>query len=221
MPSRDTGEVYSTTELNSGPKAQEGPTINLKKEGDVGEIIGNISSHMKMLLQTRFLSSVQHTLLVFSPVLIKPTFRITVRSQKSSSDDDSAPKGFGLSDTASTANARKNQKQKQKGQRERASVIRRTPLEKPNFVSEEQEGKPQEEGKNESAFLLAMLGFGIVIFVEGIGLAASGFLPEEWDKIFVKYLYPSFTPTVLLFVAGTVSYGVFKYLQNEKITEQK
>ncbi|ESW03322.1 hypothetical protein PHAVU_011G004500 [Phaseolus vulgaris] len=180
---------------------------------------------MKMLLQTRFLSSVQHTLFVFSPILVKPTFRIAVRSQKSSSDsssdDDSAPKGFGLSDTASTANARKNQKQKQKGQRERASVIRRTPLEKPNFASEEQKGKPQEEGKNESAFLLAMLGFGIVIFVEGIGLAASGFLPEEWDKIFVKYLYPSFTPEVFLFVAGTVSYGVFKYLQNEKITEQK
>jgi len=145
---------------------------------DVGEIIRNISSHMKMLLQTRFLSSVQHTLFVFSPILVKPTFRIAVRSQKSSSDsssdDDSAPKGFGLSDTASTANARKNQKQKQKGQRERASVIRRTPLEKPNFASEEQKGKPQEEGKNESAFLLAMLGFGIVIFVEGIGLAASG-----------------------------------------------
>jgi len=133
---------------------------------------------MKMLLQARFLSSVQHTFLVFSPILTKPTFRITVRSQKSSSessDDDSAPKGFGLSDTATTANNKKKQKQKQKGQRERASVIRRTPLEKPAFVSEKQEGgKAKEEGKNESAFLLAMLGFGIVIFIEGIGLAASG-----------------------------------------------
>ncbi|WVZ04099.1 hypothetical protein V8G54_024905 [Vigna mungo] len=180
---------------------------------------------MKMLLQTRFLSSVQHTFLVFSPILIKPTFRITVRSQKpsseSSSDDDSAPKGFGLSDTATAANSKKKQKQKQKGQRERASVIRRTPLEKPAFASEEQKGKAKEEGKNESAFLLAMLGFGIVIFIEGIGLAASGFLPQQWDQFFVKYLYPSFTPTVLLFVAGTVGYGVLKYLQNEKITEQK
>jgi len=130
-----------------------------------------------MLLQTRFLSPVQHTLLVFSPILIKPTFRITVRSQKASSEsssDDSTPKGFGLSDTATTANSKKKQKQKQKGQRERASVIRRNPVEKPAFVSEEQEGKAKEEGKNESAFLLAMLGFGIVIFVEGIGLAASG-----------------------------------------------
>ncbi|CAJ1934339.1 unnamed protein product [Sphenostylis stenocarpa] len=178
-----------------------------------------------MLLQTRFLSSVQHTLFVFSPVGTKPTFRIAVRSQKpsseSSSSDDSAAKGFGSSDTAATANSKKKQKQKQKGQRERASIIRRAPLEKPAFVSEQQERKAKDESKNESAFLLAMLGFGIVVLVEGIGLAASGFLPEQWDQVFVKYLYPSFTPTVFLFVAGAVAYGVFKYLQNEKITEQK
>ena len=49
----------------------------------------------------------------------------------------------------------------------------------------------------------------------------AGFLPEDWDTIFVKYLYPSFTPTVFLFIAGTVAYGVYKYLQNEKIIGQK
>lgn len=49
----------------------------------------------------------------------------------------------------------------------------------------------------------------------------SGFLPEEWDKLFVKYLYPSFTPTVVLFIAGTTAYGVIKYLQNEKLKGQK
>ncbi|KAJ0099534.1 hypothetical protein Patl1_19937 [Pistacia atlantica] len=62
--------------------------------------------------------------------------------------------------------------------------------------------------KNESAFLLAWLGIGGVILLQGITLAASGFLPEELDKFFVKYLYPTFTPTVVLFVAGTVAYGV-------------
>lgn len=51
--------------------------------------------------------------------------------------------------------------------------------------------------------------------------APAGFLPEEWDKFFVKYLYPSFTPTVSLFVAGTVAYGVSKYLQNEKLKGDK
>ena len=49
----------------------------------------------------------------------------------------------------------------------------------------------------------------------------SGFLPEEWDKFFVKYLYPSFTPTVGLFVAGSVAYGVLKYLQNEELKGEK
>ncbi|MFS7997407.1 putative protein LOW PSII ACCUMULATION 2 [Helianthus anomalus] len=44
----------------------------------------------------------------------------------------------------------------------------------------------------------------------------QGFLPKEWDTLFVKYLYPSFTPTMFLFVAGTVVYGVVKYLENEK-----
>lgn len=49
----------------------------------------------------------------------------------------------------------------------------------------------------------------------------TGFLPEELDKFFVKYLYPTFTPTVVLFVAGTVAYGGLKYLQNEKAKDQK
>ncbi|RXH94922.1 hypothetical protein DVH24_024606 [Malus domestica] len=47
------------------------------------------------------------------------------------------------------------------------------------------------------------------------------FLPEDWDKFLVKYLYPSFTPTVGLFVAGSVGYGVVKYLQNEELKGQK
>ncbi|RDY06233.1 Protein LOW PSII ACCUMULATION 2, chloroplastic, partial [Mucuna pruriens] len=183
-----------------------------------------------LLLQTQFVSSVQHSFLVFSPTQTQATFRIAIKSEKASesSSDDSAPTnsgvGFGSSDTAALGNSKRKQKQKQKqkGQRERASIIRRTPLEKPPFVSEQQAGKAkEEESKNESAFLLAWLGFGVVILVEGISLAASGFLPEQWDQFLVKYLYPSFTPTVFLFVAGAVAYGVLKYLQNENITQQK
>lgn len=38
-----------------------------------------------------------------------------------------------------------------------------------------------------------------------------GFLPEEWDEFFVNTLYPTFTPTVGLFLLLAAGYGVFKY----------
>lgn len=40
----------------------------------------------------------------------------------------------------------------------------------------------------------------------------AGFLPEEWDTFLVNTLYPSFTPTVGLFLLGAAGYGVVKYL---------
>ncbi|GLT39780.1 hypothetical protein SLA2020_139530 [Shorea laevis] len=128
--------------------------------------------------------------------------------------------GFGPSSSSSSSPPGKSVK-KQKSKGERASVVRRLPVEKPAFLSKEEEAKFEEQRRNEGAFLLTWLGLGGIILVEGIVLAASGFLPEEWDKFLVKYLYPSFTPTVALFLAGTVAYGVSKYLQNEKLKEQK
>ena len=43
-------------------------------------------------------------------------------------------------------------------------------------------------------------------------ICGAGFLPEEWDQFFVNTLYPSFTPTVGLFLLLAAGYGVFKYL---------
>ncbi|CAI9092074.1 OLC1v1027221C1 [Oldenlandia corymbosa var. corymbosa] len=126
--------------------------------------------------------------------------------------------GFGSSAVSTkTSSPPTVSKKKQKGKRERASVIRRAPLEKPSFAAQNDEGKAKEQSQNESAFLLAWLGLGAIILVQGLVLAASGFLPEEVDRFFAKYLYPTFTPTVGLFVAGTVAYGVLKYLQNENL----
>ena len=64
---------------------------------------------------------------------------------------------------------------KQKSKRERASIIRRSPVEKPAaFVSKEDKVKGKETSRNESAFLLTWLGLGGLILVEGLVLASSG-----------------------------------------------
>lgn len=68
-----------------------------------------------------------------------------------------------------------------------------------------------------SSFLMLQHFYIALIFHNPRLFACAGFLPEAWDKFFVKYLYPSFTPTVFLFVGGTVAYGVFKYLQGEEM----
>ncbi|KAK9063250.1 hypothetical protein SSX86_017120 [Deinandra increscens subsp. villosa] len=136
----------------------------------------------------------------------------STESTDGSSKSATTPLGFGSSSSVSTSSPAK----KQKGKNERSRIIRREPVETPKFVSQQKEQEvSNEQGSNERAFLLAWLGLGSIIIIEGLALAVSGFLPEEWDALFVKYLYPSFTPTVFLFVAGTVVYGVVKYLENE------
>ncbi|XP_065871089.1 protein LPA2 [Euphorbia lathyris] len=137
----------------------------------------------------------------------------------SSSSSPSSSTNSSLSDATSSSTA--SNKKKPNGKRDRASIIRRSPVQKPATVSQQEEAKATDQNTSESAFIVAWLGLGGIILVQGLLLSASGFLPDEWDKLFVKYLYPSFTPTVFLFVAGSVTYGVLKYLQNENLKDQK
>ncbi|URD76261.1 hypothetical protein MUK42_08142 [Musa troglodytarum] len=127
------------------------------------------------------------------------------------------PEGKGAGFGGSLASESKKRKKKGRG-KEKGSVVRRSPIDRSSLVytASKEDQSQQQLPVNESAFLLTWLGLGVIILVEGVALAAAGFLPEEWDSFFVKYLYPSFTPTVLLFLGGTVGYGVFKYLQAEK-----
>ncbi|KAG7533826.1 hypothetical protein ISN45_Aa08g014260 [Arabidopsis thaliana x Arabidopsis arenosa] len=160
-----------------------------------------------------------------------PKFAIKCQNsqiESETTEDPAQPKnssasGVGFGSSASSSPAKKlsaatSGNKKGKGKRE---VNRRAPVEKPVFMSEEGAAKAEEQRRNENAFLLTWLGLGIVILIEGIILAASGFLPEELDKLFVKYVYPVFTPSVGLFLAGTTAYGVLKYIQNEKMKGQE
>lgn len=165
--------------------------------------------------------------LLRTPLFTTARSKFTVRSQDPIVDSDPAaepspPKkavGFGSSSSPTSSTPKKSSKKPKTNSKR---VIRRSPVQKAaTLLSKEDEAKFEEQRKNESAFLLAWLVLGVIILAEGLILASSGFLPEEWDKFFVKYLYPLFTPTVGLFVAGTVVYGVLKYVQNEKLNEQK
>ena len=54
-----------------------------------------------------------------------------------------------------------------------------------------------------------------VILVEGVLLAASGFLPDEADAFIERTLYKTFSPTVGVFLTCSSVYGLWKSRQGE------
>ncbi|XP_052197230.1 protein LPA2 isoform X2 [Diospyros lotus] len=149
-----------------------------------------------------FIAKKPHLLLLHASLLpfpSKPT-SLSIKSQDSSApqpDDGSSsiPKkptspGLGFGSASSSSSKSKpnpvSSKKKQKGKRERASITRRSPMEKPEFVAQQDEAQAKDQVRNENAFLLTWLGLGALILVEGIALAASVSGEENATDIFTK-----------------------------------
>ncbi|WIA08275.1 hypothetical protein OEZ85_007718 [Tetradesmus obliquus] len=65
-------------------------------------------------------------------------------------------------------------------------------------------------GEAEGRVLQALAGFFGVLLTEGLLLAGAGFLPAEADSFIQDYLYPSFSPQMLLFLGMSSAYGLWK-----------
>lgn len=50
----------------------------------------------------------------------------------------------------------------------------------------------------------------VFILLEGVFLAASGFLPESFDQFAQDVVYPSFSPTIVFFLVCSSLYGLWK-----------
>lgn len=62
----------------------------------------------------------------------------------------------------------------------------------------------------ETAYVSFLTLIFVVILGEGVFLAASGFLSEAADQFAQDVVYPAFSPTVILFLAGSTFYGLWK-----------
>uniref|UniRef100_A0A7S3RAG4 Uncharacterized protein n=1 Tax=Dunaliella tertiolecta TaxID=3047 RepID=A0A7S3RAG4_DUNTE len=66
------------------------------------------------------------------------------------------------------------------------------------------------EAKAETNLVSGMLFLFYTIIIEGLVIAGSGFLPEDWEDFISNSLYPNYTPTVLLFLGLSSAYGLWK-----------
>eukprot|EP01026_Neomeris_dumetosa_P070089 TRINITY_DN6963_c0_g2_i1.p2 TRINITY_DN6963_c0_g2~~TRINITY_DN6963_c0_g2_i1.p2 ORF type:complete len:168 (-),score=26.40 TRINITY_DN6963_c0_g2_i1:180-683(-) len=73
--------------------------------------------------------------------------------------------------------------------------------------------EPTEAQKNETYAVTVLFTLAGVILLEGLFLALSGFFPEEVDQFAQNIIYPIFSPTVVLLLAGSTAYGLWKSRQ--------
>eukprot|EP01025_Chloroclados_australasicus_P060172 TRINITY_DN7697_c0_g1_i2.p2 TRINITY_DN7697_c0_g1~~TRINITY_DN7697_c0_g1_i2.p2 ORF type:complete len:181 (-),score=20.44 TRINITY_DN7697_c0_g1_i2:535-1041(-) len=69
--------------------------------------------------------------------------------------------------------------------------------------------------KNETLIVTGLLVLALIILIEGVFLAASGFFSDEVDQFAQNVIYPAFSPTVLLLLAGSTVYGLWKSRQQQ------
>lgn len=66
----------------------------------------------------------------------------------------------------------------------------------------------EQEYETYAVGLLVLLFLAILLL--GIFLAASGFLPEEYDRFAEEVIYPAYSPLLLVFLACSSLYGLYK-----------
>ncbi|CAM6107259.1 unnamed protein product [Calypogeia fissa] len=118
----------------------------------------------------------------------------------SSSSSERGAKGFGSPPKATAP-------EKKKSSKSSSGSVRRTPPTKPLI---EVSPADQRTRQIETAVVASLAFLFAVIFLEGLVLAGSGFLPEEWDEFAANLVYPAFTPSVGVFLAIAASYGLWK-----------
>ncbi|KAK9844225.1 hypothetical protein WJX84_000053 [Apatococcus fuscideae] len=68
-------------------------------------------------------------------------------------------------------------------------------------------------GQTEGRFVGGLALLFCIILLEGLFLAGSGFLPEEYDLFAQNYVFKAFTPSIGLLLAGSSAYGLWKSRQ--------
>jgi hypothetical protein len=109
----------------------------------------------------------------------------------------SSPKGFSAAAAASAAASRR---------RRDAPATLGGPL--ASQIAGETPLTAEQQAETSAVAFLAMLF--VAILAMGVFLAASGFLSEELDQFAQDVVYPAFSPTIGLFLAGSTVYGVWK-----------
>ncbi|CAI5518540.1 unnamed protein product [Closterium sp. Naga37s-1] len=92
------------------------------------------------------------------------------------------------------------------------AVVRRPAPSQP-LLSTQPMGEEEKKAAEIETAVVASLGFVFVLIIlEGLFLAAAGFLSEELDQMAMDVVYPAFSPTVAVFLLGATAYGAFKVI---------